>query len=264
MTGALWSRGVAVVAAAVVCGVVSVGLTSAAARYVRIATSLPAFAWAACAAVVWACGASHVGVVQALPLFPAAVVAAPLAVMDWKVRRLPDTLTLSAGSATAAAMATAAAAESPSWLPWLTAGSAVGLTLATLAALQPVPRRSAVVCVWVTMAAGCVMAGSGRLTSAVTAGALATGVVLVAHLCAAAGFGDVKITPIVCGAAWSAWDPVGGIRLSLAAAFGVLWLSAALGGLVAAVSRQGRVDGVPLGVFLPGAALVVAVATNSL
>ena len=199
-----------------------------------------------------------------LPLLPAAIVAAPLAMTDWKVRRLPDAFTLPAGSATAVALVVATAAGSSIWLPWLAAGPAAGLAVAghTLAARGAVPRWCAPVSVWATTGAGCVIIGSGRLTAAVVAGALVTGVVLVAHLAGAAGFGDVKIMPIVCCAAWAAWDPVGGIWYSIAAALGVLMLAAALGGFVAAISPQGGSGGVPLGTFLPGAALAAAVAST--
>ena len=261
----LWSRGVAVLAATTaVCGAVSAGLTAAAARRVGVAAPPAAAAWVACATAVWACGASRVGVTDALPLLPAAIVAAPLVVTDWRVRRLPDGFTLPAGSATAAALVVVAAAESSSWVPWLVAGPVVALASAghILAARGSVSQWCVVGSVWAVTAAGCVTSGSGRLTASVAGGALITGLILIAHLAGAAGFGDVKIAPMVCCAAWAAWDPAGAIWVSSAAAFLALWLSVTLGGLAAAVSSRVRTDGVPLGAFLPGSALVVAVAAT--
>lgn len=201
---------------------------------------------------------------MALPLIPAAIVAAPLAVTDWRVRRLPDGFTLPAGSATAAALVVAAAAESSSWLPWLVAVPVAALASVghMLAARGLVPQWCVVGSVWGVTAAGCATSGSSRLSAAVAGGALITSVILIAHLAGAAGFGDVKVAPIVCCAAWSAWDLVSSIWLSSAAAFLVLWVSVTLGGLVAAVSPRVRTDGVPLGAFLPGSALVVAVAAS--
>ena len=105
------------------------------------------------------------------------------------------------------------------------------------------------------------MTGSNRLTSAVLAGVLLTSVILIAHLAGAAGFGDVKVASMVCCGAWAAWDPIGGIWLSLAAGFVVLWLAVTLGGLVSAAPRM-RSDDVPLGAFLPSSALVVAMAAS--
>ena len=261
----LWSRGVAfLTAATAVCGAVSAVLTAAAARQVGAAASPGAIAWAACASGVWACGAFRTGAFPALPLIPAAMVAAPLAVTDWRVRRLPDGFTLPAGSATAAALVIVTAVESSNWLPWLVAGPVVVLASVghMLAARGLVPQWCVVGSVWGVTAAGCTTSGSGRLVAAVTGGALITGVILVAHLAGAAGFGDVKIAPMVCCAAWAAWDPVGAIWISCAAAFLVLWLAVTLGGLVASVSARVRTAGVPLGTFLPGSALVVAVAAS--
>lgn len=258
----LWSLDVVVLAAATAaCGAVSAKLTVVAARQVGVAAPPVAVAWAVCAAAIWAYYASRVGVVPALPLTPAAIVTAPLAVTDWRARRLPDAFTLPAGSATAAAMIVATAVESSSWLLWLSAGSAVGLTLVgrTLEARGLMPEWCAVGSVWTATAASCAMADNGRLVAAVAAGALVTGLILSAHLCGAAGFGDVKITPVVCCAAWAAWDSAGGIWFSSAAAVAVLWLSVTVGGLAATMLGPGRINGVPLGAFLPGSSLTMAV-----
>ena len=196
-----------------------------------------------------------------MPLIPAAVVAAPLAVTDWMERRLPDVFTLPAGSATAAAMAVATATESSSAAVWLTAGPAAALALVghTLAARGVVPVWCVAVSVWSVTTGCCIVAGAGRLTAAVAAGAVTSSVILVGHLGGLAGFGDVKIMPLVCCAAWTAWDPVGGLWFSVAASLAALWLSLLACGLVAVVSTRVEATGVPLGAFVPGSAVAVAV-----
>ena len=251
-----------VVAAAAACGAVSARLTATAVRQVGATASPAAAAWAGCGAVLWACAAARVGLLLSLPLAPVAVVVAPLAVTDWTERRLPDAFTLPAGSATAAAMAAAAAVESPSAVLWLAAGAAAGLALAghTLHTRGLVPGWVAPTSVWAATVAACALAGAGRLTAAVVAGALATGVILIGHLAGLAGFGDVKIAPMVCCAGWVSWDPFGGLWLAATAAFAAVWLSVLVGGLVTAVSPRLHTNGIPLGAFLPGAALAVAVA----
>ena len=251
-----------VAAAAVACGVVSARLTATAVRLVDATVSPAAAAWAACGAVLWACVAARVGLLLSLPLAPVAVVVAPLAVTDWTERRLPDVFTLSAGSATAAAMSVVAAVESSSAVLWLAAGLAAGLAPAghTLHARGLVPGWVAPVSVWAATVTACALAGAGRLTAAVVAGALATGVILIGHLAGLAGFGDVKMAPMVCCAGWVSWDSFGGLWLAAATACAAVWLSVLIGGLVTVVSPRLHTDGIPLGAFLPGATLAVAVA----
>ena len=74
------------------------------------------------------------------------------------------------------------------------------------------------------------------------------------------GYGDVKIAPMVCCAGWVSWDSFGGIWLAAATAGAAVWLSVLVGGLVTVVSPRLHTNGIPLGAFLPGATLAVAVA----
>lgn len=248
-------------ATAVACGAVSAVLTRTAARLVGITAAPASVVYAAGAAAMWAWTAALLGLRLAMPLIPVAVVAAPLAVTDGGVRRLPDNVTLPAGSGVAAAMVAASAAGSSGVSPWLAASSALALGLVghVLAARGVVPRWCAALSVWAATATACVVSGSPRLATAVGAGALITTVVLVAHLCGQAGFGDVKIAPLVCGAAWATWDAAAGFWFAAAAAAAALWLSMLGGGLVGLLSKR-ESDGGPLGALLPGATLAVALA----
>ena len=248
------------VATAAACGGLSVAITTTVVR--RVVGGVPpgVAAWAVCGAVLWAWAAVRGGYLLMLPLMPLAVVVVPLAVTDWVLRRLPDSLTLPAGSATAAAMA-AASTESSSQDVWQVAGPVAGLALAghVLVARGAVPGWAAALSVWGTAAVAGTTTGSDRLTDAVIAGSLTTGVILLGHLVGLAGFGDVKIGPLVCCAAWAVWDPVSGFWAAAAAAFGTLWLSVVIGGLVAVMSQRAGTEGVPLGSILPGATLIVAI-----
>lgn len=235
-------------------------LTRSAARQVGVTATATSIVVAVGAVTLWAWLAALLGLRLALPLIPAAVVAAPLALTDWKARRLPDAVTLPAGSAVASAMAAAAAAGSSGRELWLAAGLAAGLALVgcPLAARRPVPALCVATGAWSATVVACAVGASARLTAAVVAGALTTGLVLVAHLGGVVSFGDVKISPLLCGAAWATWHPAAGLWLPSAAAVTALCLSTVGGGLVGMLST--RDNGGPLGAFLPGATLAVAVA----